>query len=80
MWVRKTFKSEIQKGGKNNTDFLQNWFPPDRSPLFNLKKFQETLKSTAELWKMHWNLMNDEEFASVELLKLKYRREDQIRL
>ena len=27
---------------------------------------------------MHWNLMNDKEFGSLKLLKLKYRREDQI--
>ena len=27
---------------------------------------------------MHWNLMNDEEFGSIKLLKLKYRRGDQI--
>ena len=27
---------------------------------------------------MDWNLMNDEEFGSIELLRLKYRRGDQI--
>ena len=33
----KSFKIEIQKGGPNNLDFLQNWFPPEiRSPFFNL--------------------------------------------
>ena len=37
IWVYKTFKIEIQKGGPNNSDILQNWFPPEiRSPLFNL--------------------------------------------
>ena len=37
IWVCKTFKIEIQKGGPNNSDFLQNWFPPEiRSPFFNL--------------------------------------------
>ena len=37
IWVYKTFKIEIQKGGPNNSDFLQNWFPPEiRSSLFNL--------------------------------------------
>ena len=35
--VYKTFKIEIQKGGPNNSDFLQNSFPPEiTSPLFNL--------------------------------------------
>ena len=65
--------------GPNNSDFLQNWFPPEiRSPLFNLQKFQDSEKSTPESCRMHWNLMNDEEFGSRKLLKLKYRRGDQI--
>ena len=37
IWVDKTFKIEIQKGGGNNSDFVQNWLPPEiRSPFFNL--------------------------------------------
>ena len=37
IWVYKTFKIEIQKVGPNNSDFLQNWFPPQiRPPFFNL--------------------------------------------
>ena len=37
IWVYKTFKIEIQNGGTNNSDLLQNWLPPEiRSPLFNL--------------------------------------------
>ena len=28
IWVDKTFKTEIQKGEPNNSDILQNWFPP----------------------------------------------------
>ena len=79
IWVHKTFKIEIQKGGLKNSHFLQNWFHPDiTSPFFNLQKFQESEKSTPESCRMHWNLMNDEEFASLKLLKLKYRRGDQI--
>ena len=40
IWVHKIFKIEIQEGGPNNSDFLQNWFPPEiRSLLFNLSKF-----------------------------------------
>ena len=79
IWVHKTFKIEIQNGGPNNSDFLQNWFPPEiRSPLFNLQKFQDFEKITLELCRMYWNLMNDEEFVSLKLLKFKYRREDQI--
>ena len=79
IWVDRTFKIEIQKGGPNNSDILQNWFPPEmRSPLFNLWTIENPERSTPESYKMHWNLMNEEEFESKKLLKLKYRREDQI--
>ena len=46
IWARKTFKIEMQKGGPNNSDFLQNWFPPEiwSPPLFNLYKFQDSEK------------------------------------
>ena len=37
LWVHKIFKIEKEKGRSNNSDFLQNWFPPEiRSTLFNL--------------------------------------------
>ena len=49
-----------------------------RSPLFNLMNFQKPEKSTAESCRRHWDLMNDEKFGSFELLKLKYRRGDEI--
>ena len=79
IWVSKTFKIQIQKGGPNNSDFLQNWFPQEiRSPFFNLQKFQDYEESTPGSCRKHWNLINDEEFLSVKLLKLKYRRGDQI--
>ena len=48
------------------------------SPLFNLMNFQKAEKSAAESCRMHWNLMNAKEFGSFKLLKLKYRRGDQI--
>ena len=39
------FQIKIEKGGPNNSDFLQNWFPPEiRSPLFNMKKFKTLRK------------------------------------
>ena len=41
-----------------------------RFPLSNLRKFQETEKSTGESCSTHWNLMNDEEFGSFKFLKL----------
>ena len=61
IWARKTFKIEMQKGGPNNSDFLQNWFPPEiRSPpppLFNLYNFK-TLKNL--LWIMRNALISNE--------------------
>ena len=41
-------------------------------------KFENAERSTPESYKIHWNLMNDEEFGSKKLLKLKYRRGHQI--
>ena len=79
IWVHRTFKIEIQKGGPNNLAILQNWFPPEiRSPFFNLQKFENPERSTAESYKMHWKLINGAEFGSRKLFKLKYRRHDQI--
>ena len=49
-----------------------------RSPLFNLRKFRKAQKSTTESCRKHENRMNDKEFGSSKLLKLKYRRADQI--
>ena len=77
--VHKTFKTEIQKGGPNNSDFLQNWFRLEiRSPLLNLEKFQVSEKRTLESCTMHCNLMNYKKFGSRKLLKLKYRSWDEI--
>ena len=79
IWVHRTLHIEIQKGGPNNSDILQSWFPPEiSSPLFNSSKFQDSSKSTPDSCRMHWNVMNVEEFGSRKLLKLKNRRADQI--
>ena len=65
----------MQKGEPNNSDILQNWFLPEiKNPVFNLYKFENHEGSTPESYKMDWNLMNDEEFGSRKVLKLKYRR------
>ena len=49
IWVHKTFKIETQKVGPKNSDFLQNWFPPETwSPLFTLKKFEKLNKNSSE--------------------------------
>ena len=44
-----------------------------RSPLFNLRKFEKVEKSSAESCRTHSNLMNDEDFESLEFGELKYR-------
>ena len=49
-----------------------------RSLLLNLQKFQKCEKRTPESCRMYWNLMNEKQLGSSKLLKLKYRREDQI--
>ena len=49
-----------------------------RSPLFNLRKFQKIEKSSGESCRTHSNLMNDEDFESLEFGKLKYRMGDRI--
>ena len=77
--VFETFKLEIRKWGKNNSDILENWFPPElRSPPFNLWKYEASEKGAPESCTIHSNLMNDEELGYSNFLKLKYRRRDQI--
>ena len=49
-----------------------------RSPFFNFWKLLKSNESTPESCRIYWNLMNDIEFGSVKLLKLKYKRGDQI--
>ena len=74
-----TSKIEIQKGGADNSDYMQNWLPPEiSSPLFKLQKFQKPDKSSAESYKTHWNLMKDQEFGSIKPLTLKSCRGEQI--
>ena len=47
-------------------------------PLFNLLKFQHSEKTAPESWRMQWNLMKNQEIASIKLLKLKSRGGDKI--
>ena len=77
--VRKLSKLKYRRGGANNTNFLQNWFPPEiRSPVFNFKKFEDSEKSTPQSCRMHEDLMNNDAFGPGKLLILKYRTGDQI--
>ena len=76
---KKLLKLIYRRGGLNSSDILENWFPPEiRSPLFNLYKFENPEKSTPESCRIDRNAMNDEGFGSIELLRLKDRRGDQI--
>ena len=75
----KIFKIEIQKLGENNSDFLQSCLRPEiTSTLLNLQKFQGSEKSIFESCRMYWNLRNDKDIGSEKLIKLKYKRVDQI--
>ena len=75
----KLLKLKYIRGDQIIQSFCRIGSPQEiRSPLFNLMNFQKAEKGTAESYKMHWNLMNDEEFGSFKVLKLKYRRGDQI--
>ena len=47
IWVYKSFKTEIQKGGASNSDILPNWFPEKLGPTFLIaKKLQKPQKAT----------------------------------
>ena len=48
------------------------------SSLFNLSKGYKTEKSIGESCRMHWCLLNDNEFGSLKFLKFRYGRGDQI--
>ena len=46
----KLLKLKYRRVRPNNSDFLQNWFPPEvRSPLFNSYIFAGSEKSTPDL-------------------------------
>ena len=75
----KLLKLKYRRGYQIIQPFCRIGSPQEiRSPLCNLWKFQKSEKGTNESRRMHWNLMNDEEFGSLKLLKLKYRRGDEI--
>ena len=47
-------------------------------PSLICRNFKSLTKESSESYRTHGNLMNDEEFVSLKVLKLKYRRGDQI--
>ena len=75
----KVLKLKYRRGDQIIEPFCRIGSPQEfRSHLFNLKKFEKPEKRTTASCRMHWNLMNEKEFGSFKLLKLKYRRGDQI--
>ena len=76
---RKLLKLKYRRGDQIIQTFCKiGSHPQIWSHLVNLWKFQNSEKSTPQSCGMHWNLMNDKKFGSIKLLKLKYRRGDQI--
>ena len=75
----KLLKLKYRKVDQMIQPFCRIAFPQEiRSTLFYFKKFQKPQKSTTASSWIHWNVMNDQEFGSLKVLKLKYRRGDQI--
>ena len=51
---KKLLNLKYRRGGANNSDILQNWFPTEiRSPLFNLYKFGNPERKTPASYKIH---------------------------
>ena len=45
----KLLKLKYRRGGPNNSDFSQNWFPPEIGfPVFNLEKIDDSDKNSSE--------------------------------
>ena len=68
-------KLKYRRGGQIIQAFCRRGSPQKISfPLFILWKFEKSEKSSPGSCRMPWNLMNDKEFGSLKLLKLKYRK------
>ena len=75
----KFLKLKYRRGDEINQTFCKIASAQKLSPpLFNFYKSWDSEKSTPDSWRMHWNVTNGKEFGSTKLLKLKYRRGDQI--
>ena len=76
---KKLLKLKYRRGDQIIQTFCKIGSPQKLDPpFFNWYKLENPERNTPESYKMHWNLMNDKEFGSKKLLKLKYRRGDQI--
>ena len=64
----KLLKLKYRRGNQIIQLFCRIASPQEiRSPLFNLQKFQKSEKSIPESCRMYWNLINDEEFGSLNV-------------
>ena len=70
----KLLKLKYKRGTKKIERFSRIGPPP----LINLRKLSNSENCTPESCTMLWYLMNDKQFGSLKLLKLKYRSEDHI--
>ena len=71
----KLLKLKYRMGYQMIQTFFRIGSPQEiRFPVFNLYKFQKFENGIPESCRLHWNLMNEEEFGSLKLLKLKDRR------
>ena len=76
----KLLKLKYRMGDQIIQTLLQNWFPQELGPPSFISRNFKTLREVLppESCRIHWNAMNNEEFGSIELLRLKYRRGDKI--
>ena len=75
----KLLKLKYRRGHQISQPFCRIGSPQEiMFALFNLWKFRKSEKGTHESCRMHQNLVNDKQFGSFKLLKLKYRRGEQI--
>ena len=78
-WSIELLRFKYRSGDQIIQTFWKIGPPQKLNPLlFNLYKFENPERSTPESYKMHWKLINGEEFGSKKLLKLKYRMGDEI--
>ena len=75
---KKPLKLKYRRGDQIVKTFCKIGSPQIRPPIFNMYKFENFDRSTPESCEIHTNLINDKEFGSKKLLKLKYSRGDQI--
>ena len=77
IWVFTTFKLKCRRRDQISQPFCK-LVPPNKLCSPSLWAFWKSQKSTPESCRELWNQRNDKEFGSLKLLKLKYKRGDEI--